>query len=127
MNLTIYSLYHFPIRSSRSDGEASIEVENHPLERNLVYITSGLVILFSLIAMGIYLLLIPATWKQFLNDYNFLFWMEWVAVWAFASAWLTKGRVIFAEIAIDLMSIPTERLMERMRSTKLAARLMEKP
>ena len=36
--------------------------------------------------------------------------MEWVAVWAFAAAWLTKGRAILAEIAVDLLALPGQLL-----------------
>ncbi len=39
--------------------------------------------------------------------------MEWIAVWAFAAAWLTKGRAIFAEIAVDLLALPGEILRKR--------------
>ena len=67
-------------------------------------------ILLSLIAMGVYLLLFPEGWSVCFNDYNFLFWMEWVAVWAFAAAWLTKGRAILADIAVDLLALPSQLL-----------------
>jgi hypothetical protein len=63
-------------------------------------------------AMGAYVLLLSAEQKSFLNGYNFLFWMEWIAVWAFAAAWLTKGRTIVAEIAVDLMAIPMDLLLK---------------
>jgi hypothetical protein len=36
--------------------------------------------------------------------------MEYVAVWAFAAAWLTKGRAILADIAVDLLGLPGELL-----------------
>ncbi len=62
--------------------------------------------------MGAYLFLFPATWKQECNKYNVLFWLEWIAVWAFASAWLTKGRAIVADVAIDLMAVTQDRLMK---------------
>ena len=54
-------------------------------------ISPGIVILLCMAAMGAYLFLLSAGPKRRFNDYNFLFWMEWVA-WAFAAAWLTKGR-----------------------------------
>lgn len=108
LTLAFYSLYHFP-----RSADDSVESEPHPWERNFIYRTSGIVILISMLAMGIYLLLIPAEWKSWLNDYNFLFWMEWVAVWSFAAAWLTKGRVILAEIAVELFAIPREVIADR--------------
>ena len=67
-------------------------------------------ILVSMLAMGAYLFLLPSAWKAWLNEYNFLFWLEWIAIWSFAAAWLTKGRAIFADIAIDLMAVPVELL-----------------
>ncbi len=106
--LAFYSLYHFP---SAKDNEH--EIAPHVAERNFIYRTSGTVILLSMFAMGAYLFLIPAELKAFCNEYNFLFWMEWIAVWSFAAAWLTKGRAIFADIAVDLMAMPIELIKKR--------------
>ncbi len=108
LTLAFYSLYHFP---STTDSEP--EVAPHVAERNLIYRTSGVVILLSLAAMSTYLFLISTELKVLCNKYNFLFWMEWIAVWSFAAAWLTKGRAIFADIAVDLMALPIERLTKR--------------
>lgn len=108
LTLAFYSLYHFPTK-----GGAKDELEPHVAQRNLVYRTSGLVILGSMMAMGVYLFFVSADMKRLLNGYNFLFWMEWVAVWAFAGAWLTKGRAIFADIAIDLMALPATLLRKK--------------
>jgi hypothetical protein len=105
LTLAFYSLYHFP--TSKAEKH---EVAPHEAERNFIYRTSGAVILLSLIAMGVYLVLLPEEWARLLNHYNFLFWMEWVAVWAFAASWLTKGRAIFADIAVDLMALPSQLL-----------------
>lgn len=105
LTLAFYSLVHFP----RSGNEIE---EPHLWERRLIYRTSGIVILLSMVAMGSYMILIPFAWKSFLNQWNFLFWMESIAVWAFAAAWLTKGRAIFAEIGVELLSIPT-RILKR--------------
>jgi hypothetical protein len=107
LTLAFYSLYHFP-----STREETHEAAPHETQRNFVYRTSGVVILLCLVAMGAYLFLLPAEPKRLLNHYNFLFWMEWVAVWSFAAAWLTKGRAIFADIAVDLLALPSE-LMRR--------------
>lgn len=79
LTLAFYSLYHFPKRS---------EAAPHEAQRDFVYRASGVVILLSMAAMGAYLFLLPAGLKRRFNDYNFLFWMEWVAVWAFAAALL---------------------------------------
>ncbi|QEH35928.1 hypothetical protein OJF2_44850 [Aquisphaera giovannonii] len=105
LTLAFYSLYHFP-----STQAGKHEVAPHESQRNFVYRASGVVILLSMAAMGGYLFLLPAGPKRLLNDFNFLFWMEWVAVWAFAAAWLTKGRAILADIALDLLALPVELL-----------------
>ncbi len=107
ITLAFYSLYHFP-----SAKEGKHEVAPHEAQRNFVYRISGLVILASMMASGAYLFLFPADWVRKCNDYHFLFWMEWIAVWSFAAAWLTKGRAILADIAVDLMSLPSQ-LLER--------------
>jgi hypothetical protein len=101
LTLAYYSLYHFP--STRPEKH---EAAPHEAQRHFVYRTSGVVILLAMAAMGVYLLLLPEEPKRLLNHYNFLFWMEWVAVWSFAAAWLTKGRAIFADIAVDLLALP---------------------
>lgn len=95
--LAFYSLYHFPRDSQR-------EKESHLFERAFVFRTSGIVIVASMVAMAGYLFIAPREWKVYLNGYNFLFWMEWVAVWAFAAAWLAKGKTVVAEIGVELMA-----------------------
>ncbi|WP_435008660.1 hypothetical protein P12x_005870 [Tundrisphaera lichenicola] len=105
LTLAFYSLYHFP--DARSGKH---EVAPHESLRDFIYRASGLVILLSLIAMGAHIFLVPEELKRRLNDYNFLFWGEWVAVWAFAAAWLTKGRAILVDIAVDLMALPSRLL-----------------
>ncbi|MCG6158323.1 hypothetical protein [Rubinisphaera margarita] len=108
-----YSLYHFPISSSDN-----LELEPHEQQRNFVYRASGISILLSMIAMGGYLFVIPLDWKTFLDQFNVLFWLEWVAIWSFAAAWLTKGRVILADVAIDLLALTQEQLMALARDRK---------
>jgi hypothetical protein len=109
LTLAFYSLYHFPNSSA-----VKHEIAPHEAQRNFVYRVSGLVILASMMASGAYLFLLPAEWVRLSNEYNFLFWMEWVAVWSFAAAWLTKGRAIVADIAVDLISLPSH-LLEKHR------------
>ena len=108
LTLAFYSLYHFP-RADDDRGEAA----PHEAHRRLVYRASGIVILLSMLAMGAYLFLLSPDLKRRCNRYHFLFWGEWVAVWAFAAAWLTKGRAILADIALDLMALPGQLLQKR--------------
>jgi hypothetical protein len=118
LTLAFYSLVHFPHyhwpdwrwtrwMRERSQAEPVDELEPHELQRNLIYWASGLVILSSMAAMGAYLVM-PVWLKAYFNDYRFLFWMEWVALWAFAAAWLTKGRAIVADLAVAALVLPTE-------------------
>lgn len=113
VTLAIYSLYHFP-RSTTDHPEE----EPHPWERIFIYRASGIVLALCMVAMGAFLLLSPTKWKAFLDSYNFLFWMEWIAIWAFAAAWLTKGRAILADVAVDLLSVPREVLSERVATLR---------
>ncbi|MBX3449714.1 MAG: DUF998 domain-containing protein [Planctomycetaceae bacterium] len=105
LTLSLYSLFYFP-----NSRKSEFEQQPHEAQRDLVYRLSGLVILLSMSAMGVYLFLLPAEWKLIWNRYNLLFWLEWVALWSFAAAWLTKGQLIFADIAIDLLAITHDRL-----------------
>ncbi len=106
LTLAFYSLYHFP-RDSR------FEQDPHLQERSFIYRVSGAVILLSMITMGSYLFLMSSHWKQWLNQYSFLFWMEWIAVWSFAAAWLAKGRAIVADVAIDVLAYATQLVIHR--------------
>ena len=110
LTLAFYSLYHFPSRrrDKREEGR-------HEPYRNLIYRTSGVVILLSMMGMGAYLFLIPADLRRRFDAYHFLFWGEWIAVWAFAAAWLTKGRAILADIAVELLALPVHLLLNRDR------------
>lgn len=108
LTLAFYSLFHFP-----NSNKSKHEVAPHEAERNFIYRTSGIVILLSMFAMGVYMFLLPPEWKRPLNQYKFLFWTEWIAVWSFAAAWLTKGRAMVAEVAVDLMAIPGDILAKR--------------
>ncbi|TWU19116.1 hypothetical protein [Allorhodopirellula heiligendammensis] len=104
--LAFYSLYHFP-------RESRLEAEPHLWERKWIYRTSGIVILVSLLTMGIYLFFLDDDWKQLLTSYHFLFWMEWIAVWSFAAAWLARGRAIIADIAVDVLAYSSELLLKK--------------
>lgn len=105
--LAVYSLVHFP-REGGGDRDR---------RRRFVYRTSGVVLLASVAAMGSHLFLAPAALRASLDRLHFLFWCEWLAVWAFAAAWLTKGRAILAEIAVDLLALPAH-LLERRRGVE---------
>ena len=90
--LAVYSLYHFP------RGSRLLRFNTRTEMRDSIYRATGLTILGCMAAMGAHLFLAPAGIRAFFNRYQFTFWMEWVAVWAFAGAWLTKGRAILADV-----------------------------
>ncbi|TWT36671.1 hypothetical protein KOR34_16100 [Posidoniimonas corsicana] len=103
--LAFYSLFHFPTTNDAND-----EREPHERTRDLVYRTSGVVILLCMLAMAYYLFLLRGDWRAVADRYNALFWLESLAAWAFAAAWLTKGRAIIADLAIEVMAQTQEKL-----------------
>ena len=112
--LAFYSLYHFP-RFGRPDRPGDDEPIDKRLERNTLYVVTGMTILSSMIAMGAYLMVLPTPWKVWLDRYHALFWLEWIAVWSFALAWLAKGRTIITEIALDLAAWSRLRVQQTLR------------
>ena len=60
--------------------------------RNRIYMTSGVVIVISIIAIVIGHYLIGKSW----NDYNLTFWFESVALIAFGVSWIVKGQTRWA-------------------------------
>lgn len=90
LTLTIYSLYHFP------KTNLGVRLKSLDEKRDAIYRISGLTIMSSMGAGAIFLFVLSGPIKEFLNQLNFLFWIEWIAIWAFAFAWLTKGHAILA-------------------------------
>ena len=113
LTLACYSLVHFP--RSRSGGPEDEPPGPRVRQRNFVYRTSGIVILLGTVAMGAYLFLLPHEFREACDRWNVLFWLEGTAAWAFAAAWLTKGRVIGSEIALDLLAFARSRLPPPLR------------
>ena len=89
--LAIYSLYHFP------RGHFGLRLETRNEQRDAIYFGSGVTILGCMFVMGIQLFLFPESVKSFLNRWKSIFWLEWIAVWAFAAAWLVKGDALLAD------------------------------
>lgn len=103
--LSVYSLYHFP----RSSDDELDRV------RRLIYRTTGIVLLTTVVLMGGLIFFVRGENRVFVNRYNVMFWLEWLAVWAFATAWLTKGRAIVTEIGAALLSWPMS-VLDQLRS-----------
>lgn len=110
LTLAFYSLYHFP-RPQPEEAATSDHL------RNLIYRTSGVVILISMAAMGVYLFLLSPEQRAVLDKYNALFWGEWVAVWAFSTAWLTKGHALVADLAIAVLATTEAEIRRRMQQS----------
>jgi len=108
LTLAWYSLFHFP-RVYASDTDP----EPHRPERNLLYRVSGGVIAVSMLAMAAYLLLLPDPWQQAADRWHALLWLEWLAVWSFAAAWLIKGRIIGADLVFGLVAAARTQLRGR--------------
>lgn len=61
--------------------------------RNRIYIACGLVMLFSLISMGIYI----SFFQKSFPETSLVFWLETVALVAFGISWLTKGGTLYPD------------------------------
>ncbi|MEQ1903785.1 MAG: hypothetical protein ABL888_06350 [Pirellulaceae bacterium] len=89
--LALYSTYHFP------RGHFGLRLKTRDEQRDGIYFASGLTILGCMFLMGVYLFLLPQSPRDWLTNWKFLFWMEWIAVWAFSAAWLVKGQALLAD------------------------------
>ena len=123
--LAIYSLWHFPSSRTKpaapapSGREKGTDFRNSKRlahandafgeQRDFIYRVCGIVILLSMLVMGTYLTVFPTRWVAFADKFHALFWLEWAAVWAFAAAWLTKGRSIVADLAVEWLAITQRR------------------
>lgn len=66
--------------------------------RNKIYITCGLVILAAVVSIGIYgLVKGESQWGR----YKPVFWLEWVALFAFGVSWLVKGEIVLKDHGFD--------------------------
>ena len=138
LTMTVYALLHFPrrrpaateivvqteleksmqwvkIRDDEINIDLDLDAERSNLSRNLIYRVCGLLILASMLVMSAYLLLpfyAPGL-KVRADAVHALFWLEWLAVWSFAAAWLTKGRAIFTTLVADLLAQTQQKIKGR--------------
>ena len=121
LTLAAYSLVHFPRAADEGEDDGNLFAADfigsgrggpaaHGRQRALIYRVSGGVILLSTLGMGAYLFLLPDRLRAACDGWNALLCGEWVAVWAFAAAWLTKGRAIGADLAVALLAEVERRL-----------------
>jgi hypothetical protein len=114
LTLALYCLFYFPKTRFPPDPDA----EPHAVYRSALYRLQGLSLLLSMSLMGVYLVLLPDDWQRRADGYRALLWLEWVAVWSFAGAWLMKGRLIVTDTAVDLLVAVEQRLRPRAESAE---------
>lgn len=102
--LAYYSIWLFP----RGSG-AGLD-----RQRRLIYRVTGAVLCVAVAAMGVLILLGPTGLRPWMTRTNALFWLEWIAVWAFSAAWLTKGRAMVTELGAALLAWAEGRARERL-------------
>lgn len=85
--LACFSLYLFPKGNTRPDGWP-----NWSSRENQIYLLSGIVLLATLTALGVYVVVTDET-KEMLSQKNYIFWCETIGICAFSIAWLTKGQI----------------------------------
>lgn len=101
----LFSLWHFP--ASEPEDENRVWDDR----RRLVFRATGIVLFCSLLVMAIYLFALDSRQREQLGRWNVIFWGEWVAIWAFAIAWLVKGRTVAGILngveAVKALGTPT--------------------
>ena len=103
LTLALFSVYHFPHNEPEDDST------KWDLGRKSIFWLSGFVLLTSVAAMGVFLFVLSQETREILSQWNFIFWGEWIAVWAFAIAWLVKGRTT----SLILESLETLKSLKR--------------
>ena len=88
LTLSLFSIYHFPHNEPEDDSG------KWDFSRKTVFRISGATLLLSVFSMGVFLFVLDRETREELSGWNLIFWGEWIAVWAFAIAWLVKGRAL---------------------------------
>jgi len=73
------------------------EPTKRKLKRNMLYRISGYTILGSLLLIAVYFALLERRFPV-LQDYDPVFWLETIALWAFGISWLTKGKALLIDV-----------------------------
>lgn len=69
------------------------------LKRNILYKVCGYIILASILLIALYSLVFKEMFPK-LQNYDPVFLLETLALWAFGTSWLTKGEAIFNDLEI---------------------------
>lgn len=94
--LTVFCFFLFPRGDQTGDGRV-----NWHGAKNRLYFICGALLTLSFAALLIYAL-VPSGTKSTFRAGNYVFWWETVAVFAFATSWLAKGKIL--EGVLDLMT-----------------------
>lgn len=62
--------------------------------RNRIYLVCGIIIIIAIALAGTSFYFID---EKIRNQYNLIFWLEAIALWAFGFSWLTKGGLFFKD------------------------------
>ncbi|MEZ4902927.1 MAG: hypothetical protein R2822_14830 [Spirosomataceae bacterium] len=87
--LTYFALFLFTETSKKNPTDEK-------RKRNKVYIVCGYTMLGCIVAIAVYKLFMEDKWLH-LNAYNPIFWLETIALWAFAVSWLIKGELLLKD------------------------------
>ncbi|MDJ0943581.1 MAG: hypothetical protein QNJ30_08955 [Kiloniellales bacterium] len=92
--LAFYSFYVFTRVIPREQTDAEGRLTPVKRRRNRIYIWSGWVIVFSMLAMATNALVSYVTGESWAwwTAVNATFWFEALALWAFGVSWMVKGR-----------------------------------
>ncbi|MCB2128215.1 MAG: hypothetical protein KDE03_03865 [Rhodobacteraceae bacterium] len=85
--MALFCLVQFPRGERRADGRLQWT------GRCVTYVACGIVILAAMVAIGAYFIADPDL-KAHMVAAKYLFWFESLAVMAFATSWLVKGRAL---------------------------------
>lgn len=88
LNLAYFSLFLF----TESKGEMTPEKR----KRNLVYRVCGIVMVLCIVLIAIYVFFLERK-ITYPAKYDVVFYLETVALWAFAASWLVKGEMFIAD------------------------------
>ena len=90
--LAIFSLWILPV------GWPKLALHDRKFQRHAAYFGSGIAILGSLAIMRLHLFVLRGRVRELFEQFYAVFWLEWIAVWAFGTAWLIKGRTILRDL-----------------------------
>jgi hypothetical protein len=89
--LIYFSLVLFPL-SKDDKGHLSKQKK----QRNTIYHISGYIMIACIIEIVLYFAFFDD--NPDLQKLDLVFWLETIALWAFGTAWLTKGQVIYRDV-----------------------------